>query len=89
MITIRIILIMDSDSSSREITRTLDDRKDMQNINDSTEFTRAKLLFWPIVIAVTLFFGFFDGIKGAFVGFLYGLAGGLFLLHERSRCNKK
>ncbi len=54
-----------------------------------TDFKRAKLMFWPIVVGVTLFFGYFDGIKGAFVGFLYGVAGGLFLLHERSRCNKK
>ncbi len=80
---------MISDSSNQEITRALDDRKDMQNLNDSTDFKRAKLMFWPIVVGVTLFFGYFDGIKGAFVGFLYGVAGGLFLLHERSRCNKK
>ena len=46
-------------------------------------------MFWPIVVGVTFFFGYFDGIKGAFVGFLYGVAGGLFLLHERSRCHKK
>jgi hypothetical protein len=78
-----------SDSSNQEITRALDDRKDMQNVKDSTDFTRAKLMFWPIVAGFTFFFGYFDGIKGAFVGFLYGVAGGLFLLHERSRCNKK
>jgi hypothetical protein len=78
-----------SDSSTPENTRTLGDPKDPQNANDSTEFDRARLLFWPIVFAVTFFFGYFDGIKGALVGFLYGVAGGLFLLHERSRCNKK
>jgi hypothetical protein len=77
------------DSSNREITRALDDRKDMQHFHEGTDFNRAKLMFWPIVVGVTLFFGYFDGIKGAFVGFLYGVAGGLFLLHERSRCNKK
>jgi len=77
------------DTSNQEITRALDDRKDMQNVNEGTDFNRAKLMFWPIVGGVTLFFGYFDGIKGAFVGFLYGVAGGLFLLHERSRCNKK
>jgi hypothetical protein len=77
------------DTSNQEITRALDDRKEMQNFHDGTDFNRAKLMFWPIVVGVTLFFGYFDGIKGAFVGFLYGVAGGLFLLHERSRCNKK
>lgn len=80
---------MHSDSSTQENTRTPDDRKDMQNFHDITDFNRAKIMFWPIVVGVTLFFGYFDGIKGAFVGFLYGVAGGLFLLHERSRCNKK
>ena len=80
---------MHSDSSTQENTRTPDERKDMQNFHDSTDFNRAKIMFWPIVVGVTLFFGYFDGIKGAFVGFLYGVAGGLFLLHERSRCNKK
>jgi hypothetical protein len=78
-----------NDSSTQDITRTRDDRKDRHTINDSTDFKRAKFMFWPIVVGVTLFFGYFDGIKGAFVGFLYGVAGGLFLLHERSRCNKK
>jgi hypothetical protein len=78
-----------SDSSTQEITRNQDDRNDIQNINGSAEFQRARLMFWPIVVGVTLFFGYFDGIKGAFVGFLYGVAGGLFLLHERSRCNRK
>ena len=80
---------MHSDSSTHENTRTPDDRTDVQNVNSSKEFNRAKLMFWPIVVGVTLFFGYFDGIKGAFVGFLYGVAGGLFLLHERSRCDKK
>jgi hypothetical protein len=75
--------------STQDITRTRDDRKDLHNSNDSTDFKRARFMFWPIVVSVTLFFGYFDGIKGAFVGFLYGVAGGLFLLHERSRCNKK
>jgi hypothetical protein len=80
---------MVSDSSSRGHTRMVDNRKDIQYLNDSMEFQRARIMFWPIVVGVTLFFGYFDGIKGAFVGFLYGVAGGLFLLHERSRCNKK
>ena len=80
---------MVSDPSSMKNTGALDNRKDIQNLNDSQDFKKARLMFWPIVVGVTLFFGYFDGIKGAFVGFLYGVAGGLFLLHERSRCNKK
>ena len=35
------------------------------------------------------FLGLFDGVKGAFVGFLYGVTGGLFLIHESLRGNKK
>ena len=78
-----------SDSSSRDLRSGLDNRTDGQNVNNSPDFKKARIMFWPIVIGVTLFFGYFDGIKGAFVGFLYGVAGGLFLLHERSRCHKK
>jgi hypothetical protein len=80
---------MVSDSSSMEHSGTSENRKAIQNHNDSQDFNRARIMFWPIVVGVTLFFGYFDGFKGAFVGFLYGVAGGLFLLHERSRCNKK
>jgi hypothetical protein len=36
-----------------------------------------------------MFFGFFAGIQGAFVGFFYGLAGGGFLLYESLPENKK
>jgi hypothetical protein len=70
-------------------TSTLDDRKDIHILNESAEFKRARLWFWPIVFGVTIFFGLFDGIKGAFVGFLYGVAAGLFLLHESMRGNKR
>jgi hypothetical protein len=38
---------------------------------------------------VTLFFGLLAGIKGAFVGFLYGVVAGLFLIHESLPGDKK
>ena len=79
---------MPHDSSIRPgIGRRLDDRKNIQN--ESAGFNRARFLFWPIVFGITIFFGFFDGLKGAFVGFLYGVAAGLFLLHENCREEKK
>jgi len=71
------------------ITRTLEDQEDIQILNESTAFKRAKFWFWPIVFGGTIIFGFFDGIKGAFVGFLYGVAMGLFLLHESLRGDKQ
>lgn len=81
---------MPQDSSTRSgVGRTRDDRKNIQVLHESAGFTRAKLLFWPIVFGITIFFGFFDGLKGAFVGFLYGVAAGLFLLHENCRKVKK
>jgi hypothetical protein len=55
----------------------------------SPSFRRAKFWFWPIVLSVTLLFGFFAGIQGAFVGFFYGLAGGGFLLHQSLQEKKK
>jgi hypothetical protein len=58
-------------------------------LNDNPEFKRARFWFWPIVISVTIFFGLFAGIQGAFVGFFYGLAGGGFLLHESMQAKKK
>ena len=82
---------MPRDSSTHYgIPSTMDDRKEMQILNDSAEFKRARFWFWPIVFGVTIFFfGLFDGVKGAFVGFLYGVTGGLFLIHESLRGNKK
>ncbi len=58
------------------------DGHEMQVSQNNPEFERAKLLFLPIVAVVTLFFGFFYGINGAVVGFMYGLIGGLFVIHE-------
>jgi len=81
---------MPRDSSTRYgNTGSLGCRKDMQILNDSAEFKRARFWFWPVVIGVTFFFGLFDGIKGAFIGFLYGVAAGLFLIHESMQVEKK
>jgi hypothetical protein len=76
-------------STSCRITNPVDDRKDIQKLPASTEFRKAKYWFWPVVFGFTMVFGVFDGIKGAFVGFLYGVAAGLFLLHESLRGDKK
>jgi hypothetical protein len=50
--------------------------------DDKGKCRRAKLLFVPIVVGVTIFFWVFEGIHGAMVGFGYGLIGGLFVIHE-------
>jgi hypothetical protein len=71
------------------ITKTSDDQNAHEMLNNSPEFKRARFWFWPIVISVTIFFGFFAGIHGAFVGFFYGLVGGGFLLHESWQVKKK
>ena len=77
-------------SSSRSVfTKRSDDQNVHKMLEDSPAFKRAKFWFWPIVLSVTLFFGLFAGIKGAFVGFFYGLAGGGFLLHESLQKEKK
>jgi hypothetical protein len=68
---------------------SIDIKNEIQNIHDSWDFTRAKFWFWPIVFGFTLIFGLLAGIKGAFVGFLYGVAAGLFLIHESLPGNKK
>ena len=70
-------------------TKRSDDQNVHKLLEDSPAFKRAKFWFWPIVLSVTLFFGLFAGIKGAFVGFFYGLAGGGFLLHESLQKEKK
>ena len=70
-------------------TKTSDEQNSRELLEDGPAFKRAKFWFWPIVISITLFFGFFAGIKGACVGFFYGLAGGGFLLHESMQVKKK
>ena len=58
------------------------DRNETRIPHYNPGFERAKLLFFPIVAGVTLIFGFFYGIKGAIVGCMYGLVGGMFVIHE-------
>jgi hypothetical protein len=64
------------------IGRYLDGQKYIQVLNNRSKFEKAKFWFWPIVFGCTIFFGFINGIKGAFVGFMYGIVAGLFLIHE-------
>jgi hypothetical protein len=77
-------------SSPRSVfTKTSDDQNAHNLQEDSPAFKRARFWFWPIVITITILFGFFGGIQGAFVGFFYGLVGGGFLLHESLQVKKK
>jgi hypothetical protein len=81
---------MPGTSSSRSFfTKTSEEQNSRELLEEGPAFRRAKFWFWPIVISVTLFFGFFAGIQGAFVGFFYGLVGGGFLLHESLQKEKK
>jgi len=54
----------------------------VQILRDRWNYKRARFWFWPIVSGFTVLFGFFSGTKGAFVGFMYGIVAGLFLIHE-------
>ena len=81
---------MPGTSSSRSFfTKTSEEQNSRELLEEGPAFRRAKFWFWPIVISVTLFFGFFAGIQGAFVGFFYGLVGGGLLLHESLKAKKK
>ena len=81
---------MPGSSSLRSFfVKTSDELNTREPLEDSPSFKRARFWFWPIVISVTIFFGSFAGIKGAFVGFFYGLVGGGFLLHESLHVKKK
>lgn len=72
------------------ITKTRDYQKEMLiPDNNNFEFQRAKLWFWPIVFGFTIFMGFINGVKGAFIGFMYGVVAGLFLIHESLDRKKK
>jgi len=66
-----------------------DSKNEMPVWHDNWNFQRARFWFWPIVICFTIFFGFFAGIQGAFVGFFYGLVSAGFLLYESLPVNKK
>ena len=61
---------------------TGNDTTENQVFIDKGRYHRAKLLFVPIVVGVTMVFWLFEGIEGAMVGFGYGIVGGLFLIHE-------
>jgi hypothetical protein len=81
---------MPGTSSSRSFfKKTSDEQNAGELLEDSPAFRRAKFWFWPIVLSVTICFGIFAGIQGAFIGFFYGLVGGGFLLHESLRVKKK
>ena len=67
---------------------TGNDKNASRVFRDNKKYRRAKLLFVPIVIGVTMFFWFFEGLEGAMVGFGYGILGGLFLIHESLAVNK-
>jgi hypothetical protein len=57
--------------------------------HDRWDFEKAIFWFLPIVIGFTIVFGFFAGVKGAFVGFFYGLTSGGFLIYESLPEDKK
>jgi hypothetical protein len=57
-------------------------------LHGTWNYDRARLLFWPVVTGVTIVFGLFDGVKGALIGFLYGIIAGLFLIHESLHSDK-
>ena len=67
---------------------TGNDKSKTQIFKDNGKYHRAKLLFVPIVVSVTISFWLFEGIEGAMVGFGYGIIGGLFLIHESLTANK-
>jgi hypothetical protein len=81
---------MPGTSFPRSFFKKISDEQNSDELpGDSPAFKRARFWFWPIVISITIFFGFFGGIQGAFVGFFYGLAGGGFLLHESMQTKRK
>jgi len=61
----------------------------IQILHRRWNYEMARLSFWPIVSGFTALFWLFNGIKGALVGFLYGIVAGLFLIHESLPVNKK
>ena len=80
---------MPRDTSFYRIGRYLDDQKYLQALNNRSKLQKAKFWFWPIVTGVTIFFGLINGIKGAVVGFMYGVVAGLFLIQESLQVDKK
>jgi hypothetical protein len=80
---------MPRDTSLYRIGRYLDDQKYIRVLNSRSKLQKAKFWFWPIVTGVTIFFGLINGIKGAVVGFMYGVVAGLFLIQESLQVDKK
>ena len=66
-----------------------DSKNMIKFFNSTLTYKRARFWFWPVVTTLTMVFWLFDGIKGAFFGFLYGIIAGLFLIHESLFSNKK
>jgi Mg2+/citrate symporter len=64
-------------------------KNEIKILQDCHNYKRARFWFWPVVVGITIIFGLFEGIKGAFVGFFYGVAVGLFLIHESLSVKKK
>jgi hypothetical protein len=80
---------MSGTSSFRSFFTKTSDGQNAEVSEDSQAFKRARFWFWPIVLSLTICFGFFAGLQGAFIGFFYGLVAGGFLLHESLRVEKK
>jgi Mg2+/citrate symporter len=74
---------------SSGIGRYLDDRKYIHVLDNRSKFQKAKFFFLPVVTGVTIIFWLINGIKGAIVGFMYGVVAGLFIIHESLQVNKK
>ena len=70
---------MPGTSSPRSFfTKTSEEQNSRELLEEGPAFRRAKFWFWPIVISVTLFFGFFAGIRGHLLVFSTGLLEGGF-----------
>ncbi len=76
-------------SSLWGIGRYLDNQEYMHLLDNYSKFQKAKIFFLPVVTGVTIIFWLTNGIKGALVGFMYGIVAGLFIIHESLQVNKK
>jgi hypothetical protein len=64
-------------------------KKEIKILHETWDYQKARFWFGPIVTGVTVLFGIFAGINGAFIGFFYGIVAGLFLIHESLPVSKK
>ncbi len=76
-------------SSLWGIGRHLDYQEYMHILDKYSKFQKAKIIFLPVVTGVTVLFWLTNGIKGAIVGFMYGIIAGLFIIQETLQVNKK